>query len=885
MNLFITSGMKITQHPVYINTFLRALAPVFYTLFLLCCSAFADNVNLKTQVNRDKLYLGESLILSVRVEGRDDPAPPDVSAIEDCEIKLLGSHSESRYTAVFRNGKLTRQGYSGRLFAFEVTPRREGAVRIGPVFLDVDNERISHKGAVVKVQGIEDQDQVIIELETSRDEAIIDEPFTITLRVQIKALPPPYNGQPPLLPGNPPRLDAPYLNAPHADGLEADDPVDLLSPLQAGTREPGFLLNNYTRPPDLFSFPSLFDPRERGGQQPVKFAFDLQRKTINGHNYFQYSFPIKYRPVKEGLYTFGPVIFKGAVIVGFDSQRQPVTRDIFAVGPAAAVRVVPPPEEGRPESYYGAIGSSMELSAELDSQQCRVGDPLQLKLRISGDIRFENLTRPVLALQENLTRLFRVYDETARTSRNSDSIEYEYTVRPLQAGTYELPAIEAAYFDVESRRYQMVETRPLPLRVDPAPEIDASMIINVEPQTASPRQNETYQRVAPLIIGSNLRLAEPLPGTKWWLLFAAGPLLPALAWLLPHIVKLRAGLHEKLRSSSALREASRDLNKEQNRHSQNMEQHCWKALMLYLAKQLNLDTRHLTPPELPRILPDTIPLELRKKTASIAQQLFDATYLGAGNASAQERPSIIVQQTIELIKELDKAFAVTKKRSRVNVFLPLTAVLLCTMLPVSAYNGDNTEIRFFREAAETMARRAHTPEEYAAAAKAYRELIQRGEYDGLAFYNLGTLALLAGDYHSAAEALRRAERYLGTKWFIAQNMGLTWEQTRQSQDTQQIRPWYRYLFFGHFLAGLSVRIRGFILFFFAACVCLAAGIHAKNHATAAKTLAGIFFLMTLLSGTSILVTLLQEHNANRNEMTAIYPGNTDNREMQKTESF
>ena len=48
-------------------------------------------------------------------------------------------------------------------------------------------------------------------------------------------------------------------------------------------------------------------------------------------------------------------------------------------------------------AYTGGIGASMQAAVELDTQTCRVGDPLSLALTISGDINIENLSPPRLS--------------------------------------------------------------------------------------------------------------------------------------------------------------------------------------------------------------------------------------------------------------------------------------------------------------------------------------------------------------------------------------------------------------------------------------------------------------------------------------------------------
>ncbi len=840
-------------------------------LTVLAASLHAQpaTLTLESEVNRQRIYLGESVVFSVRVKGIDDQnMRPDLSKIENCEIKFLGTHSESRFTAVIRNGMLRQEGYSGRLFVYEITPRREGAVHIGPVFLQTaDGRRISHQGVVINVRGIEDQDQVLLNIIASREEVLVDEPFRIDLEVLIKTLPPPFSGTQPVLLRDPPRLDVPYLEVPPPEGLEAEDLFRKLGPLQAEHDQPGFHLNRYTSRPRFFSFPSMIDPMERRGERPVRFAFPAERINTNGTAYIRYSFSMEYRPAKEGLYTFGPALFKGPVIVAIDNRRQPITSDVFAIGPAVTVRVVPPPEEGRPASYYGAIGRNLDVRANLDSRHCRVGDPLTLSLELRGDVRFENVTRPQLTRQDNLSRKFRVYDETARTQRTDDGINYEYIVRPLLPGTYEMPPVEIAFFDIDTRSYRIAASAPVPLRADPAPELDASMIIGMEALRPAMRHDEYQLRVAPLLLGTSLPHATPLPGTGWWLLFLAGPLILLAARLQPHAGALRRAWRIRLRSSIALRKAMHELQK--NPTAENPPAICWQIVRQYLAERLDRETSHITPSDIPQLLPDKVEPALRDEFSSFSQELFDAVYLGGKSAAAKPGGDDVKHRTEELLIALDRAL--TEKRNSVQRKTTaggIVAVLLCAGALTAG--AGSSEIRFYREAAETLARSARNRQDYAAAAEAYEKLLALGERDGIMLYNLGTLHLLAGNSHKAADAFIRAERYLGYRWYIAHNLAQTWEDPAAMTDEEISLPWYRHLFAWHFALGIAARLRLFITFSFAGCLLAALAI--RGNSPAARGSAGVLFILTLLAASSALVSLFQEQQAALHSLPALASG-------------
>ncbi|MBM4149031.1 MAG: protein BatD, partial [Lentisphaerae bacterium] len=143
--------------------------------------------SLRVSANRDSIYIGESFILSVLVEG-SRIEEPDLSSLAGGAVRLLGSQERSNYSISFANGRMTRTGFSGREFTYEVTPAASGDFRAGPVTATVDGARLSDPGPLVRVQGMEEQDTVRIRVSSTRNAVLVDEPFEITVGIAIRRL-------------------------------------------------------------------------------------------------------------------------------------------------------------------------------------------------------------------------------------------------------------------------------------------------------------------------------------------------------------------------------------------------------------------------------------------------------------------------------------------------------------------------------------------------------------------------------------------------------------------------------------------------------------------------------------------------------------------------
>ena len=296
-------------------------------------SAAAD-INLDVSANRSSMYLGESLILTVKVSGMGSPPQPDVSSITNATVRFLGSQSDSRYSIAIVNGRVTRESFSGRVFSYEIRPSSAGRFVAGPVRLSLDGRTLTQPGPVIEVAGVEQQEWAILTISASRDAVLVDEPFEITLSLLLKRLRAPYAEIDPLDPGDPPALNAAFLNGSPIDGLNVPDVDSLVRPRQVGGRSPGYTINDRAAPPDMFDMDSLF------GRKRAKHLLEKRVVERGGQSYFEHTIKLSYVPKQEGSYTFGPAEFKGKMIVGADPQGRGIGKTIFAVGPACTVRVV-----------------------------------------------------------------------------------------------------------------------------------------------------------------------------------------------------------------------------------------------------------------------------------------------------------------------------------------------------------------------------------------------------------------------------------------------------------------------------------------------------------------------------------------------------------------
>ncbi len=786
----------------------------------------AEDTNLSVEANRNQLYLGESFILQINVSGTGE-ADPDLSQIKNGKIRSLGKQNISNYSISFVNGQMTRQGFSGLIVTYEITPLSSGPFRAGPIAVTVNGKRLTAEGPTLTVTDIEKQDQVYLSITSSRETVLIDESFDVTLTVRIKRIAGRFANTEPLFPENPPILTIPWLTLEGLPGLNGPDLNQLLNKLLIQNSRPGFAINDYTRQSDPFDFASLMS----GGRRRAMFAFDHRLASQDGKDYMEYSITLSYAPVDEGNYVFGPAVFKGSVPVEVDENGQAHGMAVFAVGPACTVRVIPPPEQNRPACFSGAIGSNLTAKAVLDATTCSVGDPLKLTLELAGRVRFDKMLPPKLTLQTNLLSHFTIYDNTVQTDRKGDTCRYTYTLRPLHAGAFQVPPIEVAYYDVKSREYKIIATELIPLAVKKGSEVTGSQIVGNTNrlQAVSRIEDDRTKPIAAARTGMTGSDSVPLLGNPAWLALAgAGPVLFLLGLMFQfyreHNEQHRAALRRQQAMPHAWRRLSRAIKLSAIDTSAAADEVC-DAIRQYVSERLGVPAAGITPEDTRRMLTAASepPAIIASKAMVVADdpvgelcRIFE-NYFNAGFSTQTEFKDIGVdcRKLRKLIPKIELAlrkFERRKRRQAVAQPLLLIAGSLILFSCLPAHALDASERAFIWNEGQAHMAAARTPEDYLRAAQTYQKLVDAGVRNGPLFYNLGTAFLHAGQIAPAIDALQRAEQFLGFQNDIRQNLKIA--MARKANNETAEWPWYRLVMFWHFYLSAATRLMVTAIAFF-----------------------------------------------------------------------
>lgn len=207
---------------------------------------------------------------------------------------------------------------------------------------------------------------------------------------------------------------------------------------------------------------------------PQQKSFHVE--TVNGRTYncVTWSQYVMF-PQMSGKLEIPSITFKGIVV-----QQNPnvdpfeaffnggsgyieVKKELKA--PAVNIQVLPLP--AKPAGYSGGVGH-FTVSASLDKQTVKAGDPVNVRFVVNGTGNMKLLKQPELNLPKDFDKYdAKITDKTKLTANGvTGSMIYDILVVPRNMGEYVIPSISFIYFDTQSNSYKTLTTKPLPLTVE-----------------------------------------------------------------------------------------------------------------------------------------------------------------------------------------------------------------------------------------------------------------------------------------------------------------------------------------------------------------------------------------------------------------------------------
>jgi len=266
------------------------------------------------------------------------------------------------------------------------------------------------------------------------------------------------------------------------------------------------------------------------------------------YNMVPLTFPIK--SVKSGPIIVGPVT--ATVVAAIPTGgRQDSFLERFGLGTPAEQRQLtlatesdtlqslPLPNQNVPANFNGAVGAfSMNVTA--GPTNLTVGDPITVRVQISGQGAFDTLTLPDPFTSTD----FKAYPATVKSVETTDqfglqgSKTFEQVIVPQNAEIKQLPPVAFSFFDPEQATYRTLTHPPFRLVVQPAatspPPTVATAIRRSEAEIPAPAQDIVPIKTR---LGTVAQIGPTLVRQPW---FLGLQLLPVLALVFSVLMRRRA---------------------------------------------------------------------------------------------------------------------------------------------------------------------------------------------------------------------------------------------------------------------------------------------------------------------------------------------------------
>lgn len=533
-----------------------------FTAALLSAQA-AGAQQLQVGVANGPHYAGTSIEIHVTATGFPGETAPelDVPAPQNGRLDFVDVQRSSSQSISIVNGRMTRREEVRAVYRYRFVADSPGRVAIGPFALTQGGVQRRSRPVQLEIRELELSDRLRVRLELPEGPIFIGQRVPIAVEFWLESA----------LKEN---LHDYTLRVPLFDRTESFRFAD--APAAAGATE--------------------VEVETARGR--LRLSGTAREETRDGTRFLVVRVPRTMIPSRSGTFE----IPQASIVADeatrwqrdfFGGRRVTHVRKLRAVDRARSIEVAAVPAENRPASFAGAVGRGYSLEVSADRSVVQVGDPITLTLTLRGEGNLESAGLPSLSAKGLLDPAeFRVPVGDLPGKVEGDAKRFVAVVRVESVDVREIPALEYAWFDADTRTFQTTHSRPIALSVRAAQLVGADDVVSGDTsaeqgQEPAPTPPDAIAASEPEVVtaltGADLAIERDVAtlargsssATSFGMLLALGYLAPCLLLGLslvdrkrravdPALVRLRVSLESQRRRISAAaalsgREQAREL--------------------------------------------------------------------------------------------------------------------------------------------------------------------------------------------------------------------------------------------------------------------------------------------------------------------------------------
>jgi hypothetical protein len=191
-------------------------------------------------------------------------------------------------------------------------------------------------------------------------------------------------------------------------------------------------------------------------------------------------------------------------------------KEVALSSPPSAVKILSLPLENRPAGFTGAVGQ-FDLAAEATPTQVAAGDPVTLKVKITGAGNFDRVNAPALEKSDG----WKTYKPSAKfepgdSAGFAGTKTFEQALVPERAGKVEIPALAFSFFNPDTRQYATRTSAAISVEVAPGQPASTSSTLPSDARGAQRDRPSRLANAVPELVPNKLAPGHFTPTLRPW---------------------------------------------------------------------------------------------------------------------------------------------------------------------------------------------------------------------------------------------------------------------------------------------------------------------------------------------------------------------------------